>query len=211
MSEVNFLGHLISDKGIKKSPEFIEKILNIQKPTTVKEMRQFIGMVNFQRKFIKNCSLFLKPLTEWTVGARTRKIAWNDEMEVSFEALKAEVAKDVMLAHPDYGEGAEKLKLFVDASGKGAGACLMQKQGSEQRVIAYSSMLFSDTQSRYSTTDRELTALRWGMKNLKGFLLGVPFIVYTDHKSLIYMHNMAINNSRLMRTIQDLAEFDFEI
>ena len=202
---------MISKEGIRKSEEFIEKVMKIEKPKTVKEMRQFLGLINFQRKFVKDCSLLTKPLSKWTSGPKSNKIEWSTEMEESFIALKNEIAKDIMLAYPDYRPEASKLEVYVDASGTGSGACLMQKRNEEHHVIAYASMNFSDTQRRYSTTDRELAAIRWSLQTFKPFLSGVPFIVMTDHKPLTYLHNMANNNSRLARTLEELAEFDFEV
>ena len=208
--EVTFLGHVINRNGIRKSPEFVEKVNNAKKPETVREMRKFLGLVNFQRKFVKNCSMLTAPLTKWTVGNKGKKIEWNDDMEQAFVTLKKEVVRDVLLSYPDYSEGASKMELFVDASGTGCGAYLMQRQ-QEYKVIAYASMTFSDTQRRYSATDRELAALRWGIKNFRCFLAGAPFILVTDCKPLIYLNSMASTNSRLMRTLEEMAEFDFEL
>ena len=119
--------------------------------------------------------------------------------------------KDVALSFPDYSDTAEKLELFVDASGVGVGACLMQKQNGTYKTIAYSSMTFDATQRRYSTIERELSAIRWGIRAFRAFLFAVPFVLYTDHKPLLFMHNMAKENSRVMRTMNELAEYDFEI
>jgi len=210
-NEVNFLGHVINNEGIRKSPEYVERVKNAKRPENVKQMRQFLGLINFQRKFVSNCSTLTKPLSEQTVGPKGKKIKWTDELNDSFEKLKAEVTKDVMLTYPDYGENANKLELYVDASNTGAGASLMQQKNGEYRVIAYASMCFSETQRRYSTTDRELCAIRWGIQIFRSFLAGVKFIVVTDHKPLVYLNNMSSTNSRLMRTVEELAEFDFEI
>ena len=209
--EVSFLGHIISGEGIKKSPDYVEKVLQVDKPRTVKDMRKFLGLINFQRKFIERCSELTACLTEWTVGAGSRKVEWSEEMEGAFCKLKELVAKDVMLTYPDYSDSAEKMELYVDASGSACGACLMQKRDGEYRVIAYASMTFSDTERRYSATDRELAALRWGINNFRCFLAGVAFLVFSDHKPLIFLEHMSSSNSRLMRTVAELAEFDYEV
>ena len=209
--EVTFLGHVIDGKGIRKSPEFVKKVREFVKPKTVKEMRQYLGLVNFQRKFIKNCSLLTKPLSAWTSGSKGKVIEWTQEMDECFESLKDEIEKDVLLAYPDYGPEMKKMELYVDASGTGVGACLLQSGEDESRVIAYGSMTFSETQKRYSVRDRELAAVRWGILNFRCFLAGVPFILVTDHKPLIYLNSMSVTNPRLMRTIEELSEFDFEI
>lgn len=208
---VNFLGHIIGAEGIRKSPEFMNKIVNYPKPTTVTQLRQFLGLVNFQRKFIDRCSVIARPLTELTGRPKKEVLSWTPEMNVAFESLKDALLKDVALSFPDYSDSAERLELYVDASSVGAGACLMQKQKGEYRTIAYSSRTFTDTQRRYSTIERELTAIRWGIQTFRSFLFAVPFILFTDHKPLIFLHNMARENSRIMRTLNELAEFDFII
>ena len=209
--EVRFLGHIINRKGIRKSPEFVDKVMKVEKPRTVKQLRKFVGLINFQRKFIKNCSLLTRPLTECISGKGSQKISWTPEMEQVFLKLKEAVCEDVMLTYPDYSKGANKMELYVDASGTGCGSCLMQKQQGEPKVIAYNSMTFSNTQRRYSATDREMTAIRWGVNNFRCFLIGAPFVLVTDHKPLTYLSTMSSTNSRLMRTVEELAEFDFEI
>ena len=209
--EVTFLGHIISNSGIKKSPEFINKITNYPKPSNVTELRQFLGLANFQRKFIDKFSEIAKPLTCLTGGPKRKQLKWTAEMTESFETLRKKLAEDLSLAFPDYREGAAPLELYVDASGVGAGSCLIQKQGEEYRPIAYSSTAFSETEQRYSTIERELLALRWGVKNFRSFLFGVKFIIHTDHKPLIYLHNMSRDNPRLMRTLNDLEEYNYVI
>ena len=209
--EVSFLGHIINRNGIKKSPEFISKVQNIPPPQTIKQMRQFLGLINFQRKFIQNCSTLTKPLSQLTAGPKSKKIPWSDELMRTFERVKEEAAREVMLSYPDYSPSAEKMEMYVDASSTGSGACLMQRQNQEYRVIAYASMSFSDTQRGYSTTERELSAIRWAVNTFRSFVAGIPFVVVTDHKPLIYLHNMVSTNSRLVRTVEELSEYDFEI
>lgn len=209
--QVTFLGHLISNRGIKKSPQYIEKIVNYPKPSNTTQLRQFLGLANFQRKFVNRCSEIARPLSELTGQPKKQEIEWNEEREEAYETLKRELIKDVTLSFPDYSPQAEKLELYVDASSRGAGCCLSQVQQGEYRVIGYSSMTFSDTQRNYSTTERELEALRWGIKSCRAFLFGVPFLLYTDHKPLLYLKNTARENSRLTRTLNEIAEYEFQI
>ena len=209
--EVTFLGHIISKSGIKKSPEFINKIVNYPKPSNVTELRQFLGLANFQRKFIDKFSVIARPLTCLTGGPKRKQLIWTPEMEDSFKTIREKLAEDLSLAFPDYREGAEPLELYVDASGVGAGACLIQKQEGEYRPIAYSSTAFTETEQKYSTIERELLALRWGVKNFRSFLFGIKFIIHTDHKPLLYLHNMSRDNPRLMRTLNDLEEYNYTI
>ena len=209
--EVCFLGHIISKEGIAKSPKYVKKVKDFQRPTTVTDLRKFLGFVNFQRIYIPHCSSVAKPLSEITGRPKRHRITWTEDRVEAFEKLKAEVAKDITLTYPDYGPSACKLELFVDASGLGAGACLVQMQDGHYKTIGHASMTFSAAQSKYSTIERELTAIRFGIIAFRCFIYGVNFIVYTDHKPLIYLHNMAVYSSRLQRTLDDLAEYNFSI
>ena len=91
------------------------------------------------------------------------------------------------------------------------GACLRQWQDDSYKIIGYASTSFSETQRRYSTIERELSAVRFGLNVFKPFLLGITFIIYTDHKPLIHMYNMAYNSNIIFKTLEEISEFDFEL
>ena len=209
--KVSFLGHIISKEGIEKSPEYIEKVKNFPKPRNVNQMRRFLGLANFQRKFVDHFSEITKTLTPHTSGNKKKTITWTDKMNEAFDKIKEKLAQETKLSYPDYGKNAESLELFVDASGLGAGACLVQKQENVYKTIAYSSKTFSAAEQKYAAIDRELLALRWGVKIFRPFLFGVSFVIHTDHKPLIYLQNMSNENSRLARTMNDLQDYDFVI
>ena len=213
--KVKFLGHIISGEGVTKDPAYIEALKRYPKPTTVTEMRAFLGMINFQRKFIKNCSSISAPLYASTSGKLKKKdkIEWSKGMDESFDILIREAQNDIQLAYPSYKEDAAPLELFVDASGYGAGAVLMQLQEGDKRIIGYASSTFNKSERNYSARDRELAALRWGVQHFRAFLYGIEFIVYTDHASLVHLHTMAQQhgNARLTRTLRELQEFTFEV
>ncbi|XP_043207946.1 uncharacterized protein LOC122373697 isoform X1 [Amphibalanus amphitrite] len=210
--EVPFLGHVISERGLRRSPEYIKKVRSLPRPQTVKQLRQFLGVINFQRKFVRHCSSISKPLTDLTGQPGPTVITWTDQMTDAFEKLKQVMEEEVTLAFPDYTEDAQPLTLWTDASQVGAGACLTQEQDGETRHIGFASMTFSRSQQNYSVTELELAALRWGVvKAFKPFLGGVSFRVCTDHQALVYMHSMHLVNSRIARTMEELSEFDFTI
>jgi hypothetical protein len=209
--EVTFLGHVVSSQGLAKPQSYIDAVTSFPRPTTVKELRKFLGLVNFQRKFVSNCSVLMKPLSKLTGGRGSSKIIWSDIMIEAFESLKSEMEKDITLSFPDYSPGAHPLQLYTDASAIGAGALLSQKQNGQHCRIAYASIAFTKTQQNYNTLERELAAIRWGIKSFRAFLFGVEFVVHTDHQPLVYLNNMQIVNSRLARTLEDLSDFTFVI
>ena len=209
--EVKFLGHIISSSGLRKSPEYVDQIRSLERPRTVHQLRQFLGIVNYQRKFVKNCSMTAKPLSELTGLPAKTVLTWTEAMVKAFEQLKIDLQADVTLAFPDYSQDSSPLSLWVDASATGAGACLTQKQDGENRFIAFASMTFSNAQRNYSATGRELAALRWGVKTFHSFVCAIHFKIFTDHQALLYLHNMRLVNHRLARTVEELADYDFEI
>ena len=209
--EVTFLGHIVGRTGVKKCPTYTAAVVNFPKPKNVKELRSFIGMVNFQRKYIAHCSTISKPLTSWLGASDKTLLNWTEDMEVAFGRLKEEMAKDIELAYPDYSPDAPLMELSTDGSKHGGGACLTQEQSGSPRVIAYGSTTFNRAQSKYGALELELAAIRWALSNMKSFLYGVPFVLYTDHNPLVWMTNMAKQNARIMRTWCELAEYDFSI
>ena len=152
-----------------------------------------------------------RPLTAWMGASDKTKLVWNDAMNDSFHKLKKAMAEDVNLTYPDYDPAAARLELSTDACQYGAGACLTQLQWGERWVIAYASTTFNKAQCNYCTIEQELAAIQWAVKVFRGFLLGVAFTLFTDHRPLVYMHNMASCKSRILRTRNDLADYNFQV
>ena len=209
--EVKFLGHVINQFGIQKDPVYVEKVKKFPKPMNVRQMRQWLGLINYQRKFLPNAARWTATMTKQTSGRPKDPIIWNEEMDEAFEKLKEEMARECTLNFPEFSADAAPLELYVDASSTGCGSSLQQKQNGSMKVITYASTTFSDAQRRYSTIERELAALRWGIKWHHTFLASRRFILHTDHKPLLYLHNLKMVDHRLARTLEDIGEYSFEI
>lgn len=210
-SEVGFLGHVIGNDKIRKSPEFINKILDLPRPRTVGEMRSFLGLINFHRNFIDHCAEVTNPLTDMLSMGDKTKIQWEPEIERAYENVKNEAVREVELMAPDWSENGSVLMLYVDASAYATGAKLVQAEGDRECIIGYSSKKLSSAQRGYSATDRELCAIRWGIEAFEDFLRLKRFEVYTDHKALVFLFNMKNRNSRLVRTLEYLSDFQFTV
>ena len=144
------------EDGAKKgcTEKFLEKVRSFPLPQTVKELKGFLGLVEFQRKFVKGCSGIAKPLTVWT-GMKSRCVLkWDEGMNEAFERLKEMSAEDSQIAYPDYGENARPLELYTDASGYCMGGCLMFDGEWVRRVIGYVSKAFNKAERKYSTIER---------------------------------------------------------
>ena len=210
---VEFLGHVISVDGLSKPDSYVKTVANFPQPKTKTQLREFLGLLNFQRKFIPNCSLVMRPLSQATGGNSKKKgkIEWTDEMDAAFNSLKELMVKEVTLAYPDYSEEAQPLLVYTDASGYGIGSCLAQVQNDNFRIVAYASVAFNETELKYSTLERELAAIRWAVKTFRPFLFGIEFVIHTDHRPLIHLYNLQIVNMRLARTLRELSEYNFVI
>ena len=204
---VKFLGHMVSSSGLSPLHDNIEAITNFSVPRTIKAVQRFLGMINFYRRFIPNCSVIAKPLTSLL---NSRKLAWTEECQLAFEELKSLLVSPPILSFPDF-QSSEPLSLYTDASQYGAGAYLAQKQDGVERVIAFLSTTFNQAEVQYSVLDKELAAIRWAVKRLKPFLWGRHFVIYSDHKPLSYLQGMRLLDGRLARTLEELGDYDFEV
>ncbi|MEL7079228.1 MAG: reverse transcriptase domain-containing protein [Cyanobacteria bacterium J06582_2] len=205
--EVQFLGHIVSTEGLSPDPANARAILEYPVPRTVRQVRRFMGMVNFYRRFIPNCSVLARPLNQ-LLGSRT--LQWTADCQTSFDQLRESLSTPPILSYPDFGSE-ELFQLYTDASNQGMGACLVQVQDGVHKVVAYLSTTYNAHELNYSVLDKELAAIRWAVKKLKPFLWGHRFVIHSDHKPLSYLQSRKNLDSRLARMLEELGEFDFEI
>lgn len=205
-SKVNYLGHVIGREGIKPLTSNIQAIVDFPVPRTVRQLRSFAGMVNFYKKFIKNSAELMKPLYDLTAA---KSFCWSSTCESAFQTVKQALVSAPLLAYPTFNE--DPFVLTVDASATGAGAVLSQVQDGEEKVIGYAGVSFNRAQIRYSTTDRELAAIRFAVNHFRVYLYGRRYIIRTDHKPLIYLNHMKRVDDRLLRTVEDLAVGHYEL
>src|SRR6267154_942659 len=167
---VNFLGHVISEGSIATDPEKIEQVRTWPRPRDVTEVRSFIGLASYYRRFIKDFGQIAAPLHALT-GKHSR-FCWTEACEVAFEELKSRLISSPILAMPtDSGE----YRLDTDASNYAIGAVLSQVQNGEERVIAYASRTLSQPEKNYCVTRRELLAIVYFTKQFRSYLLGRDF------------------------------------
>uniref|UniRef100_A0A146L2U0 RNA-directed DNA polymerase n=1 Tax=Lygus hesperus TaxID=30085 RepID=A0A146L2U0_LYGHE len=205
--EVGFLGHLITESGLKPNPKKIEAITKFPVPKTTKELKGFLGLLSYYRKFIKNLADITKPLTIRL--KKGNKINVNDPDYIKcFEQCKTLLTNDPVLKYPDF---EKPFILNTDASGVALGAVLSQKFDNEIHPIAYASRTLSDTERKLSTIERELLACVWACQYFRPYLYGRKFTLETDHQPLQWLHSLKEPNSKLFRWKLRLEEFNFEI
>ncbi|GJX40848.1 putative reverse transcriptase domain-containing protein, partial [Tanacetum coccineum] len=202
LESVQFLSHVINNKGVHVDYEKVEAIRNWSAPTTPKEVRQFLGLAGYYRRFIEGFSLISKPLTKLT--EKNKKYEWGTEEDEAFQTLKQKLCSAPILALP---EGTENFVVYCDASHKGFGAVLMQRE----KVIAYASRQLKKHEENYTTHDLELGAVVFALRLWRHYLYGTKCTVYTDHKSLQYILDQKELNMRQRRWIELLSDYDCEI
>lgn len=203
---VKFLGYDVSNEGIKPPCEKVKVIVDYPKPETIQDLRRFLGMVNFYRDNIPNAAHMQAPLNMFLHNSKKRdksKINWTDEAMQAFEACKVSIQNAVLLAHPSPSTD-HPVSLMCDASDKCAGAVLQQRVNNKWIPIGYFSKKFSDTQQRYSTFDRELSAVYMAVKHFRKMFEGRELIIYTDHKPLIYAIHKPPSDSETQRRARQL-------
>ena len=184
-TSVEYLGHIIDEKGKHPSNSAIEAIKLLKKPENVQEVQAFLGKINYYGRFIQNLSEKASPL--YFLLKKSSKFEWTNDCQVAFEKLKTDVISATKLSH--YNE-TKPLILATDASQRGIGAVLMQKQNDEERPIAHASKTQSSTQQRYSQIEREALSIIYGVKKFHQYLYGRKFTLITDHKPLVSIFSL---------------------
>nr|GEX15869.1 putative reverse transcriptase domain-containing protein [Tanacetum cinerariifolium] len=200
--KVQFLGHVIDSQGIYVDPAKIESIKDWASPKTATEIRRFLGLVGYYRRFIEGFSKIAKSMTK--VTQKKVKFDWGDKQEAAFQIIKQKLCIALILALP---EGSEDFVVYCNASIKGLGVVLMQKE----KVIAYGSQQLKVHRKNYTTHDSELGAVVFALKIWRHYLYGTKCIVFTDHKSLQHILDQKELNMRQRRWLELLSDYDCEI
>ena len=228
-SELRYLGHLVSRSGISPDPEKIRAVQEWPVPKTDKELRSFLGLASYYRRFIKGFATIASPLHS-LVGA-SRKVKsrvkreqaqpkdcrpltekWNETSSIAFEEIKKKLTTAPILGYPDF---TKPFIVETDASLSGLGAVLSQQQDDGLKVISYISRGLRENEKnmdRYSSTKLEMLALYWAIAvKLRDILIGAKFTVYTDNNPLSYLSTTAKLGATEMRWSSELAAFNFNI
>ena len=207
-TEVTFLGHSISAKGIRPLPRRAETISKFPLPQTVSQLRSFLGTVNYCHRFIPNVSGIASPLSALCTGPKHSTIVWSKSALESFELVKNSLASMKTLFFPKSGL---PITLTTDASNFAIGAVLHQLNGDIPEPLEFFSRKFSAAEQRYSTFDRELTAIFISVKHFKHLLEGRTFTIFCDHKPLVHALSMKDPSPRQHRQISYLSQFSCQI
>ncbi|GJU51961.1 transposon ty3-G gag-pol polyprotein [Tanacetum coccineum] len=200
-SHVEYLGHVISAQGVATDSSKIMAMQEWTVPTNIKQLRGFLGLTGYYRKFIKDFASLSRPLTQLL---KKNSYKWSDEAQVSFLALKEAMTKAPVLALPDF---TIPFEVETDASGMGIGAVLQQKG----HPIAYLSKSLAPKHHSLSTYEKEFLAVMMALEKWRGYLLDRHFIIKTDHYSLKYLLDQRITTPAQMKWLPKLMGFDYEV
>ncbi|KAL0537836.1 hypothetical protein IC582_026825 [Cucumis melo] len=202
LKQVSFLGHVVSKAGVSVDPAKIEAVTGWTRPSTVSEVRSFLGLAGYYRRFVENFSRIATPLTQLT--RKGAPFAWSKACEDSFQNLKQKLVTAPVLFVPD---GSGSFVIYSDAFKKGLGCVLMQ-QG---KVVAYASRQLKSHEQNYPTHDLELAAVVFALKIWRHYLYGEKIQIFTDHKSLKYFFTQKELNMRQRRWLELVKDYDCEI
>jgi hypothetical protein len=187
LKEVSFLGHIISEGGISVDPSKVKDVLSWKTPQNVSDIKSFLGLVEYYRRFIEGFLKISRPMTELLAKGNT--FEWTPRRETSFQELKKRLTTAPVLTLP----GMEKpFSIYCDASGQGLGCVLMQ----DGHVVAYASRQLRKHKEKYPTHDLELAAVVHVLKIWRHYIIGKRCEVYSDHKSLKYIFTQPDLNLR---------------
>lgn len=209
VGQVQFLGHLINAQGISPLQDKVNDIANFPEPATASQLRRFLGMVNFYRRFMPHCAQLLLPLTQLLQG-NPKVISMTPEAREAFSSAKKALADVTLLTHPS---PTAEIVLSTDASSLAVGASLQQQIDGDLQPLAFFSQKLTSTETRYSTFSRELLAIYLAIRHFRHMLEGRSFVVLSDHKPLSFAlrTTSSRHSPREMRQLDYISQFSCKI
>ena len=204
--KVTFLGHVVSGDGVSTDPSKTEAVNTWPVPRSVAEVRSFLGLTSYYRRFIYEYAHIAKPLHELTEGGK--EFLWTEACDKAFCTLKKNLASTPVLAYPTLDD---MFILNTDASGVAIGAVLSQVQTGTEKVIAYFSRALRRAERNYCTTRRELLAVVDGIRHFHHYLYGRKFTVRTDHGALQWLMSFKDLEGQIARWLEILGTYDYQV
>lgn len=209
LPSLKYLGFLVDREGLRTDPDKVRAMLEYPVPKTATEVKRFMGMCSWYRRFVPNFATISAPINSLIKGRRkSQKITWTEEAEKSFRELKQALVSAPVLASPDF---TKPFYVQCDASTVGVGGLLAQRIGGKEVAIAYTSKTLTEAEKKYTASELELYAVLTSVEKFRPFIDGVHFTVITDHSSLQWLNNLKNPTGRLARWAMKLSQYDMEI
>lgn len=203
---LKYLGHIVGEGGIRTDPEKVKAIEELPPPQDVSGVRRIVGMAGWYGAFIPNFTEVIAPLNE--LLSKKATFTWGERQQEAFQKLKDKLKTSPILSCPDYNKS---FFLQTDASNVGLGAVLFQREGDQEKVIAFRSRKLQAHEKNYTTTEKECLAVLWAIQRNLEYLEGIPFTVITDHLALKWIFNLPNPTGRLGRWVVELRNHDFKL
>ena len=205
-SEVPFLGNIVGRDGVKTDPQKVAAVQDWPVPTCVADVKSFVGLCTYYRRFVKQFAQIASPLHQLTrKGAR---FEWSATCQVAFDSLKRALVEAPVLPYPD---PASPYLLDTDASAEGLGAVLSQVKDGKECVVAYYSAKFTDPEKNYCVTRKELLAIVKSTEHFHPYLYGAKFLIRTDHAALPWLKTLKAPEGQLARWLGRLEQYHYEV
>ena len=209
MSDCVYLGHRIGSGKVQPEQDKVLSIRQYTQPTLKKQLRSFLGLTGYYRKFVPHYAQLPLPLTDLTRKTKPNKLDWTSECEAAFQALKSALCSSPILMSPDF---QQDFIVQTDVSERGVGVVLSQlDEHGDDRPVAYYSHKLLPREERYSTVEKECYAIKLAVQNFHPYLMGRKFRIQTDHRSLEWLNNIKETNPRLTRWSLFLQSYSFDI
>jgi hypothetical protein len=205
--EISFLGHLVNEEGIKPDPTKVDKVKNFPIPTNTTELRGFIGLASYYRRFVQDFATIVEPMNR--LLRKDIPFIWNEACGKAFEFLKEKLTTAPILIYPDF---SKPFILHTDASYQGLGAVLAQEDAEgHEHVVAYASRSLVGAEYNYAATEIECLASVWAMKYFRPYIYMGEFTLVTDHSALQWMMNNPTPSKRMTRWILTISDYPFKV
>lgn len=201
---VNFLGHVVSEEGVHTSPDKIQAVVDWPIPKNAKQVRSFLGLASYYRKFVKGFADIARPLHK--ICEKNSKFIWSNECAGAFAALKAALTSAPVLAYPKC--DGKRFILDTDASDMAVGAVLSQEQNGQEVVIAYMSKTMNKHEQSYCVTRKELLAVVTALRNFHSYLYGQEILLRTDNAAVSWMRSLKTPSGQMARWLQEVSTYN---
>lgn len=208
-SSLKYLGFVVDGNGLRTDPDKVSSMINYPRPKTTTEIKRFIGMTSWYRKFICHFSTLVAPLNDLIKAKKkNQSIVWTPEAEASFVKLKEALVSAPILRSPDF---SKQFTIQCDASDTGLGGILTQNINDEEVVVAFASRSLSRTERNYSVTEKECLAVIFSIEKFRPYIEGTRFTVITDHFSLLWLNRLKEPTGKLARWAVKLQQFNYDL
>ena len=204
--EVLYLGHIVTADGIRTDPTKTAVVKDWRVPRNTKDVRQFLGLVSYYRRFVPGFATLAAPLHK--VSTKTSLFTWDKHCQTAFEELRHRLTTTPVLTYPRFDS---PFLVDTDASNHGLGAVLSQVENGKERVVVYASRVLSKAERNYCATRKELLAVVYAVEQFRPYLYGQQFLLRTDHGALQWLCNFKSPEGQLARWLEKLSEFQFRI